>query len=53
MFCVRQQNEPTLLEYFYEIRRHNANVPNKLIVNVLINDFLMLCHKNRIDVDAW
>lgn len=47
------QNEPTLLEFFYEIRRQNNNAPTKLIVNLLINDFLMMCHKNKVDVDEW
>lgn len=24
-----------------------------MITNILINDLLMLCHKNRIDIDKW
>lgn len=42
------QNEPTLLEFFYAIRRQLPAAPAKLIANLLINDVLSACHKHRI-----
>lgn len=46
-------NEPILFNYFKEITEENKNRTPKVICNILINELLSLCHKNKMDLNNW
>lgn len=48
---IHFQNEPTLLNIFDEITSTKPSRSPKLIANILLNELLKICNKNKIDVD--
>jgi aspartyl-tRNA(Asn)/glutamyl-tRNA(Gln) amidotransferase subunit B len=45
-------NDPILLRYFNEVITSKPSRPTKVVSNLLVNELLSICNKNKIEIDS-